>query len=139
MGLEKHCNSILSDNMLFSMFRTEPKGSPVHCPFGKPPYDFTYSKGKGVCSTPTSRVDSCSDDSHLQLKNSACTDIDHAQESGKEQGANEMRSNMCASSHSRQDVLIADPINTLSISKVEFSHSGHVIFVSFDLEKTQTK
>ena len=82
VNVETLCSDVHSDNPLHSMFRKEPKAGPVRCPFGHPPYTFSYNKGTGECVSPVSRVDSCMDSSRLLIRNAACADVQGTQDLG---------------------------------------------------------
>ncbi|XP_021929001.1 uncharacterized protein LOC110834305 [Zootermopsis nevadensis] len=74
-SLDHMCGQITGDANLFSMFRAEPAGLPVPCPFKGAPFTFTYNRGSGECGSPVSRVDSCTDESKLLLRYQACPDV----------------------------------------------------------------
>ena len=69
---------------MHTMFRKD--AEPVRCPF-KGPFLFSYTKGgSGLnkCSYPQSYLDSCSDNTKLQLNFQACIDV-HGSEAGTEE------------------------------------------------------
>lgn len=74
-SLDNLCNQIAGDATLYSMFRVDPIGGPVPCPFKGPPFTFTYNRGNGECGNPVSRIDSCTDDSRLSFRYQACPDV----------------------------------------------------------------
>ncbi|KAK6633603.1 hypothetical protein RUM44_004210 [Polyplax serrata] len=43
-SLDNLCNQIAGDATLYSMFRVDPIGGPVPCPFKGPPFTFTYNR-----------------------------------------------------------------------------------------------
>ena len=70
------CDNIAGDSPMFSMFRNR-QAEAVRCPF-KGPFTFSYSKGGSglnLCSYPASYLDSCTDQTRLQLSFQACTDV----------------------------------------------------------------
>ena len=83
VNIDTVCTDVHSDNPLHSMFRKEPKAGPVRCPFGHPPYTFSYNKGTGECQSPVSRIDSCMDSSRLLIRNAACADVLGTQDLGE--------------------------------------------------------
>lgn len=83
-SLDQMCGQITGDASLFSMFRAEPAGGPVPCPFKGAPFTFTYNRGSGECGSPVSRVDSCTNESQLLLRYQACPDV-HGTESTVEE------------------------------------------------------
>lgn len=82
-SLEALCSEIGGDAGLNSMFRSE-NAVPIPCPFKAPPYNFSYNRGSGECSSPQSRIDSCTDDSRLLLRYAACTDLSGTESSVEE-------------------------------------------------------
>ncbi|KAL0281227.1 UNVERIFIED_CONTAM: hypothetical protein PYX00_002278 [Menopon gallinae] len=74
-SLDNLCSQIGGDATLYSMFRVEPLNGPVPCPFKGPPFTFSYNRGNGECSSPVSRIDSCTDESRLSFKYQACPDV----------------------------------------------------------------
>ncbi|KAG8327812.1 hypothetical protein J6590_009614 [Homalodisca vitripennis] len=73
-SLEELCHDIMADQSLLSMFRAD-DASTIPCPFKSPPYKFSYNRGSGDCSFPSSRIDSCTDDSKLLMYFAACPDV----------------------------------------------------------------
>jgi len=73
-GLTKLCSEIPGDTAMYSMIRLWSK--PVQCPI-QGPHSVSYGKGGATkhCTHPPSLMDSCSDDSVLQIKYQACPDI----------------------------------------------------------------
>ncbi|KAJ0182985.1 hypothetical protein K1T71_000961 [Dendrolimus kikuchii] len=59
----------------FWLLRKEPKPVPQKCPFHPSPFTFTYNRGTGDCVNPPSRAESCTDDSRLLLRYTACPDM----------------------------------------------------------------
>ncbi|XP_051163097.1 uncharacterized protein LOC127282706 [Leptopilina boulardi] len=80
-SLASLCSYITGDALLYSMFREE--AVPVPCPFHGP-LTFSYNRGHGLCSSPQSNVDTCTDDSKLLFRYQACPDV-HGSESSKEE------------------------------------------------------
>ncbi|XP_043475719.1 uncharacterized protein LOC122507190 isoform X2 [Leptopilina heterotoma] len=80
-SLASLCSYITGDALLYSMFREE--AVPVACPFHGP-LTFSYNRGHGLCSSPQSNVDTCTDDSKLLFRYQACPDV-HGSESSKEE------------------------------------------------------
>ncbi|XP_011879326.1 PREDICTED: uncharacterized protein LOC105568339 isoform X2 [Vollenhovia emeryi] len=72
-GLEEMCQTITSDDTLYSMFRVNSK--PISCPFSGASFTFTYNRGYGECSMPISLAEKCTDESKLLLKYQACPDV----------------------------------------------------------------
>jgi len=69
------CENIAGDAPMYSMFRRS--AEPVRCPF-KGPFSFSYTKGgSGIntCSDPKSYLDSCTENTRLQLNFQACIDV----------------------------------------------------------------
>uniref|UniRef100_A0A1B6KQ90 Uncharacterized protein n=1 Tax=Graphocephala atropunctata TaxID=36148 RepID=A0A1B6KQ90_9HEMI len=83
-SLEELCHDITGDQSLLSMFRAD-EASTIPCPFKSPPYKFSYNRGSGDCSFPSSRIDSCTDDSKLLVYFAACPDV-----TGTESGVEEL-------------------------------------------------
>lgn len=79
-SLASLCSYITGDALLYSMFREE--AVPVPCPFHGP-LTFSYNRGHGLCSSPQSNVDTCTDDSKLLFRYQACPDV-HGSESSSE-------------------------------------------------------
>ncbi|XP_022186268.2 uncharacterized protein LOC111045223 isoform X2 [Nilaparvata lugens] len=67
------CNAIDIDSQ-YSMFRNRDV-EPISCPFRAPPFSVSYNGGRGVCNSPPSTADSCTDDSRLLFRYAACPDI----------------------------------------------------------------
>jgi len=82
VSLDQMCGQITGDANLFSMFRAEPAGGPVPCPFKGAPFTFTYNRGSGECGSPVSRVDSCTNESQLLLRYQACPDVHGTESTG---------------------------------------------------------
>jgi hypothetical protein len=81
-SLDNLCGQITGDATLFSMFRSD--AGPTECPFrGGPPFTFTYNRGSGECSSPVSKVDSCTDESRLLLRYQACPDVHGTESTGQ--------------------------------------------------------
>jgi hypothetical protein len=81
-SLDNLCGQITGDATLYSMFRSD--AGPTECPFrGGPPFTFTYNRGYGECSSPVSRVDSCTDESRLLLRYQACPDVPGTESTGE--------------------------------------------------------
>jgi len=70
------CYSISSDEPLKTMFRVN--GGGVPCPI-QGTFSFSYSRGHGLCSYPTSSLHQCADKSQLVLSYQACVDIKGSQ------------------------------------------------------------
>ena len=68
---------------MYSMFRRDSES--VKCPF-KGPFSFSYSKGGSgsLCSYPQSYLDSCTDNTRLQLNFQACIDVQGSESSAEE-------------------------------------------------------
>jgi len=73
-GLISLCQDIPGDAVMYSMIRVMSR--PVECPL-QGPYRLAYGKGGAdkQCSHPPSLMDSCSDNSVIQVKYQACPDI----------------------------------------------------------------
>jgi hypothetical protein len=73
-GLSSLCTEIPGDAAMYSMIRVWSR--PVECPL-QGPYSLAYGKGGAdkQCSHPPSLMDSCNDDSVIQIKYQACPDI----------------------------------------------------------------
>jgi hypothetical protein len=81
-SLDNLCGQITGDATLYSMFRSD--AGPTECPFrGGPPFTFTYNRGSGECSSPVSKVDSCTDESRLLLRYQACPDVHGTESTGE--------------------------------------------------------
>ncbi|KAH0535434.1 hypothetical protein KQX54_016405 [Cotesia glomerata] len=76
-SLQEICESIRTDDSLFTMFRLNPE--PITCPFNGAPYTFTYNRGDKECNSPVSVAESCTDPSKLLLKYQACPDIEDSE------------------------------------------------------------
>jgi len=66
------CYSITADAPLKSLFRLDAK--PTTCPI-QGSFQFSYSRGHGVCNYPKSSISQCSDASKLVFRYQACADI----------------------------------------------------------------
>ena len=77
------CMGIAGDSPMYSMFRKE--GKPVRCPF-KGPFTFRYTKGGSgsMCGYPLSYLDSCTDNTKLQVNFQACIDVQGSEASAEE-------------------------------------------------------
>ncbi|XP_017770060.1 PREDICTED: uncharacterized protein LOC108557871 [Nicrophorus vespilloides] len=75
------CTLITGDALLYSMFREN--GPSVPCPF-RGSFTFGYNRGHGVCESPVSSIDVCTEDSRLLLSYQACPDV-HSSESAVEE------------------------------------------------------
>ena len=80
--LSSLCSYITGDALLYSMFREE--AIPVPCPFHGP-LTFSYNRGHGLCSSPHSNVDTCTDDSKLLFRYQACPDVYASESASKYQ------------------------------------------------------
>lgn len=66
------CYTITADSPLKSMFRLD--ATPVKCPVHGT-FQFSYSRGHGLCDYPKSSISQCSDSSKLVFRYQACADI----------------------------------------------------------------
>ncbi|XP_034946663.1 uncharacterized protein [Chelonus insularis] len=81
-SLDVLCESIWTDDNLYTMFRLNPE--PIPCPFSGASYTFTYNRGQKECTSPVSYAESCSDSSKLLLKYQACPDIPYSESTTEE-------------------------------------------------------
>lgn len=80
LSLQRLCRRIPGDAHLYSMFRLD--SVPIECPF-EGSFTFTYSRGKGVCQSPVSTIDTCIRTSQLVLHYQACYDVPGTESRGK--------------------------------------------------------